>query len=88
MAIRIHRPFEVVAFNANGMNCCKDPRLLETLYIYLYTLIICNIEIVHTDNRLIAADCDSGKGQTRPLVRERAPHQQNCNRLTVKKIWS
>jgi hypothetical protein len=28
------------------------------------------------------------KGQTRPLVREGAPHQQNRNCLTVIKIWS
>jgi hypothetical protein len=39
------------------------------------------MEKVHTDNRLITADCDSGKRQTRPLVRESAPHQQTCNCL-------
>jgi hypothetical protein len=46
------------------------------------------MQIVHTDNRLITADCDSGKRQTRPLVRESGPHQQTCNCLTVIKIWS
>jgi hypothetical protein len=30
------------------------------------------MQIVHNDNRLITADCDSGKLQTRPLVRESA----------------
>jgi hypothetical protein len=34
------------------------------------------MQIVHTDNRLITADCDSGKRQTRPLVRESAVLQQ------------
>jgi hypothetical protein len=28
------------------------------------------MQIVHTDNRRITADCDSGKRQTRPLLRE------------------
>jgi hypothetical protein len=45
------------------------------VYIAFYIhLIACKIEIVHTDNRLITADCDSGKRLTRPLVREREPH--------------
>jgi hypothetical protein len=44
--------------------------------------------IVCTDNRLITADCDSGKGQTLPLVRESVPHQQTCKCLTVIKVWS
>jgi photosystem II stability/assembly factor-like uncharacterized protein len=35
------------------------------------------MEIVHTDSTLITADC--GKRQTRPLVRESAPHQQACD---------
>jgi hypothetical protein len=35
--------------------------------------------IVHTENSLITADCDSGKRKTRPLVRVRALHQQACN---------
>jgi hypothetical protein len=30
----------------------------------------------------------SGKRQTSPLVRENAPHEQDCNCLTVIKIWS
>jgi hypothetical protein len=30
------------------------------------------MQIVHTDNRLITADYDSSKRQTRPLVRESA----------------
>jgi hypothetical protein len=45
------------------------------------------MQIVHTDNRLIIADCDSGKEQIRPLVRESAPHQQACNSLTEIIIW-
>jgi hypothetical protein len=44
--------------------------------------------VTHTDKILITVDCDSGKRQTRPLVRESAPHQQTCNYLTVMKIWS
>jgi hypothetical protein len=34
------------------------------------------MQIVHTDNRLINADCDSGEIHILPLVRERerAPH--------------
>jgi hypothetical protein len=32
------------------------------------------------------SDCDSGKRQTRPLVRQSAPHQQTWNCLTVKEI--
>jgi hypothetical protein len=43
------------------------------------------MQIVHTDDRFIIADCDSGKRQTRPLVRESAPYQQACNRLTEMK---
>jgi hypothetical protein len=39
--------------------------------------------IVHTTNRLITADCDSGKRQTRPLVRDSGPHEQACKCLTV-----
>jgi hypothetical protein len=31
---------------------------------------------------------ESGKRQTRPLVRESAPHQQTCNCLTVIEIRS
>jgi hypothetical protein len=31
---------------------------------------------VHTDKRLITADRDCGKRQTRPLVRESSPQQQ------------
>jgi hypothetical protein len=46
------------------------------------------MQIVHTDNRLITAECDSGKQQTRPLVRESAPHQKTRNCPTVIKIWS
>jgi hypothetical protein len=34
------------------------------------------MNIVHTDNRLITAECDSGKRQARPLVRESNPHQE------------
>jgi hypothetical protein len=44
--------------------------------------------IVHTDNRLITADCDSGKQQIRPLVTESASYQQACNCLAVIEIWS
>jgi hypothetical protein len=44
------------------------------------------MQIVHTDKRLNTAE--SGKWQTRPLVRESAPYQQACNCLTVIKIWS
>jgi hypothetical protein len=29
------------------------------------------MQIVHSDNRFITADCDSGKGQASPLDRER-----------------
>jgi hypothetical protein len=43
------------------------------------------MHIVHTAKRLITAESD--KRQTRPLVRESAPHQQACNCLTVIKIW-
>jgi hypothetical protein len=43
------------------------------------------MQIVHTDNRLITADCDSGKRQIRPLVSESAPYQQACNCLTEMK---
>jgi hypothetical protein len=32
--------------------------------------------------------CESGKRQTRPLIRESAPHQQPTNYLTEIKIWS
>jgi hypothetical protein len=46
------------------------------------------MQIVHTDNRLITADCDSGKRQTRPLVRESTPYQQACGSLTEINIWS
>jgi hypothetical protein len=34
------------------------------------------------------ADYDRDKGQTRPLVREGAPHRQNYHGLTVTKIWA
>jgi hypothetical protein len=34
-----------------------------------------------------AANYDRCKRQTRPLVREGALHRQNCNWLTVPKIW-
>jgi hypothetical protein len=44
------------------------------------------MRIVFNENRLITADCDSGKRQTRPLVRESAPHQQACSCLTEIKI--
>jgi hypothetical protein len=44
---------------------------------------MCNMQIVYTDNRLITADYDSGKRQTRPLLRESAPHQETRNFLTV-----
>jgi hypothetical protein len=37
------------------------------------------MQIVHTDNGLVTADCDSGKRQTRPFLRESAPHQNTCN---------
>jgi hypothetical protein len=40
------------------------------------------MQIVHTDNRPITADCDSGKRQIRPFVREGAPYQKVCNCLT------
>jgi hypothetical protein len=46
------------------------------------------MQIVHTDNRLITAECDCGKRQTRPLARESAPHQQASSCLTEIKIWS
>jgi hypothetical protein len=56
------------------MNCCTEPGLTEVLYILYIHLITCRLEIVLTDNRLIIADFDSGKRQTRPLVRQNAPH--------------
>jgi hypothetical protein len=46
------------------------------------------MHIVLTDNRLITADCDSGKGQTRPLVRESALLQETRNCPTLIKVWS
>jgi hypothetical protein len=45
------------------------------------------MQIVLTDNRLITTDCDSGKRETRPLVKS-APHQETRNYPTVTKIWS
>jgi hypothetical protein len=56
----------VVAGATNDIRC---------IYIHLIT---CKMQIVHTDNRLITADCDSRKRQTRPV-----PHQQILNCLTV-----
>jgi hypothetical protein len=44
------------------------------------------MKIVHTDKSLITAK--SGKRQTRPLVRNSAPHQQTRNYLIEIKIWS
>jgi hypothetical protein len=44
------------------------------------------MQIVHIDNIRITADCDSGKRQTRPLVRESAPNQETRNCLTVLKF--
>jgi hypothetical protein len=46
------------------------------------------MQIVHTDNRLITADRDFGKLQTRPLVTESAPHQETRNCPTAINIWS
>jgi hypothetical protein len=71
------------------MICCTEPGLTEALYI-LYIHIFNNMQNVnrYTDNRLITADRDSGKRQTRPLVRESAPHQQTGNVLTVTKVSS
>jgi hypothetical protein len=40
------------------------------------------MQIVHTDNRLITADCDDGNRETRPLVRESVPYLQACSCLT------
>jgi hypothetical protein len=37
---------------------------------------------VYTDNRLTTADCDSGKRETRPIVRESAPQGQDSNYQT------
>jgi hypothetical protein len=36
------------------------------IYIHLIT---CKMQIVHTGDRLLTTDCDSGKRQTRPLIR-------------------
>jgi hypothetical protein len=46
------------------------------------------MQIVHTDNRLITADCDSNKRQTRPLVRESAPYLSDRNKdLVLSPTW-
>jgi hypothetical protein len=55
----------------------RNITLTLTLILYLYILTL--------DVLLLT---ESGKRQTRPLVRESAPHQQSCNCLTVIKIWS
>jgi hypothetical protein len=73
MTTRIHRPLKVIAFNANDMIYSTEPGITEALYILYIHLITCKIYIVHTDNRLITADRENGKRQTRPLVKERAP---------------
>jgi hypothetical protein len=44
------------------------------------------MKIVHTDKGITTADYESGKRQTRPLVRESFPHQQACNCQAVIKI--
>jgi hypothetical protein len=46
------------------------------------------MQIVHTGNMLIAVDFGPDKRETRPLLRDSAPHQQGCNSLTEIKIWS
>jgi hypothetical protein len=51
------------------------------------------MQIVHTDNRLITADCDFSKRQTRPLVSESAPYKKNLQLsdrnkdLVLSPIW-
>jgi hypothetical protein len=60
------------------MICYTEPGLTEALYI-LY--VKCKY-IVFSDNTLITADNDSDKRQTRPLVREGAPQEQDSNSQT------
>jgi hypothetical protein len=45
------------------------------------------MQIVHADKGLILLT-ESGKRQTRSLVRESASHQKACNCLTIIKNWS
>jgi hypothetical protein len=71
------------------MICFTEPGLTEALYMLLiHTFNNSKIYFVRTDNRLITADCDSGRGQTVLLVRENDAHQQTCNYLTLIQIWS
>jgi hypothetical protein len=47
-----------------------------------------HLNSIYNDNRLIAADYNSRKRQTRPLVRESAPYQEACICLEEIRIWS
>jgi hypothetical protein len=55
------------------MNFCAEPGLKKALYVLYAPLITCKMQIVRTENRLIIADCDSGKRQTCPLYQRERP---------------
>jgi hypothetical protein len=65
--------------------------LRNTCYFeWMLRLHLCEFSWLGSDPRMIALAraSSSCKRQTCPLIRERAPHQQTRNRLTVIKIWS
>jgi hypothetical protein len=71
------------------MICCTENGLPEALYVlYIHTFNSMQMQTAHADKRINTADCDSGKRQTGPVVRESTSEQQACNRLTTIKIWS
>jgi hypothetical protein len=68
--------------------CCTEPRLTEALYILFIPDIKIQLYIsVHSDNGQILSTM-TDKLQTRPLVREGAPHGQDSNFHLKRNIWS
>jgi hypothetical protein len=84
MSTSIHRPVKIIAFNANGIwrqtAYCTEPELTGPFYILNIRLGF-NSKIVNNctnDNELILPTM-TDKRQTRPLVREGAPHGEDSN---------
>jgi hypothetical protein len=58
------------------------------LYTNRRACLFCIVRAEQLSWRQLALLTESGKRQTRSLVRESVPHQQACNCLKVIKIWS
>jgi hypothetical protein len=75
--------------SSQGIVCCTEPGLTEALYI-LHIRLHNNCKLVNICSywqRLLLSTM-TDKWQTRPLVREDAPHGQDCTFHTRRNIWS